>query len=94
MWAQLSTFRVREGKVDDLTRAMEQLRTFEQPDSGLLRTIAMQDQLDASRVFMFVMFESEERPERARATRDAKTAFKRYALTLPRFSKDRPNSPI
>jgi quinol monooxygenase YgiN len=62
MWAQLSTFRVREGKVDDLTRAMEQLQTFEQPDSGLLRTTAMQDQHDPNRVFMFVMFASEESP--------------------------------
>ena len=61
MWAQLSTFRVREGKVDDLTTAIEQLRTIEQPDSGLLRTMALQDQNDATRMFMLVIFESEEK---------------------------------
>lgn len=61
MWAQLITFHVKEGKVDDLTQAMEQLQTFEQPDSGLLHTIAMRDQHDPTRVFTFVMFDSEEK---------------------------------
>lgn len=61
MWAQLSSIRVKEGQVDAVGRAMEQLRTFEQPDSGLLRTLVMQDQKDPSHVFVLVVFESEEK---------------------------------
>jgi heme-degrading monooxygenase HmoA len=59
MWAQLSTVRVKEGKAGVVGEAMEQLRAFEQPDSGLLRTIVMQDQADPARVFVLVVFESE-----------------------------------
>jgi hypothetical protein len=40
---------------------MEHLRTVEQPDSGLLRTIVMQDQSDPGHVFVLVVFESEEK---------------------------------
>ena len=61
MWAQLSTVRIKEGKVEVVGRAMEQLRAFEQPESGLLRTIVMQDQKDPARVFVLVVFESEEK---------------------------------
>ena len=61
MWAQLSTVRVNDGEADAVSKAMEQLRAFEQPDSGLLRTIVMQDQEDAARVFVLVVFESEEK---------------------------------
>ncbi|MFZ2014292.1 MAG: antibiotic biosynthesis monooxygenase [Nocardioides sp.] len=61
MWAQLSSTRVKEGQVDAVGRAMEQLRTFEQPDSGLLRTMVLQDQNDPTHVFVLVVFESEEK---------------------------------
>ena len=61
MWAQLSAVRVNEGEIDADRRAMEQLRSFEQPDSGLLRTIVMQDQKDSGRVLVLVVFESEEK---------------------------------
>ena len=67
MWAQLSSVRVKEGKADVVGRAMEHLRTFEQPESGLLRTVVMQDQKDPARVFVLVVFESEEKA-RARET--------------------------
>ncbi len=67
MWAQLSSVRVKEGKADVVGKAMEQLRTFEQPESGLLRTIVMQDQKDPAHVFVLVVFESEEKA-RARET--------------------------
>jgi heme-degrading monooxygenase HmoA len=67
MWAQLSSIRVKEGTADVVGRAMEHLRTFEQPESGLLRTIVMQDQKDPARVFVLVVFESEEKA-RARET--------------------------
>ena len=61
MWAQLSSVRVQEGKADAVGRAMEHLRTFEQPESGLLRTIVMQDQSDPGHIFVLVVFESEEK---------------------------------
>lgn len=61
MWAQLSSIRVKEGQVDAVGMAMERLRTFEQPDSGLLRTTVMQDQNDPTHVFVLVVFDSEEK---------------------------------
>ncbi len=67
MWAQLSTVRVNEGKAEAVAEAMEKLRSFEQADSGLLRTIVMQDQHDPARVLVLVVFESE---EKARARED------------------------
>ena len=93
MWAQLITFHVKEGKVDDLTQAIEQLQTFEQPDSGLLHTIAMRDQHDPTARSPSSCSTARKRPEPARATHDAKPAFKRYEPTLPRSSTEHPNSP-
>lgn len=60
MWAQLSTVRVKDVEPDTIREAMEQLREFEQPDSGLLRTLVMADQSDPTRVLVLVLFESEE----------------------------------
>jgi hypothetical protein len=90
MWAQLITSHVKEGKVDDLTPAIAQLRTLEQPDSGLLHTIAMPDWHDQPARSCST---ARKRPEPARATRDAKPAFKRYEPSLPRSSTEHPNSP-
>jgi len=59
MWAQLITTRLKPGKEDDLPRLVEQLAAIEQPGSGLVRSTAMRDQNDPSRVYMFVVFESE-----------------------------------
>ena len=61
MWAQLISMRLKEGKDDDLPRVFEQLRATEQPGSGLVRSVAMRDQNDPSRVFSLVLFESEEK---------------------------------
>jgi quinol monooxygenase YgiN len=61
MWAQLITTRLKPGKENDLPRLVEQLRAVEQPGSGLLRSTAMQDQNDPSRVYMLVVFESQEK---------------------------------
>ena len=60
MWAQLISMRLKDGKDDDLPRVFEQLRAIEQPGSGLLRSLAMRDQNDPSRVYTLVLFESEE----------------------------------
>jgi hypothetical protein len=62
MWAQLITTRLKPGKGQaDLHKLYEELRSLEQPGSGLLRTSAMLDQKDPSRVFMFILFESEQK---------------------------------
>jgi hypothetical protein len=39
----------------------EELRKIEQPGSGLLRSIVMQDQNDPRQAYMLVVFESEEK---------------------------------
>ena len=60
MWAQLITTRFKPGREKDLPTLVEQLRALEQPGSGLVRSTAMVDQKDPSRVYMMVVFESEE----------------------------------
>jgi quinol monooxygenase YgiN len=67
MWAQLITTRLKPGREGDLRGLVEQLRVVEQPGSGLVRSTAMQDQNDPSRVYMLVVFDSEE-AARARET--------------------------
>ena len=61
MWAQLITTRLKPGKEGDLPGLFEQLRAVEQPGSGLVRSTAVQDLKDPSRVYMLVVFESEEK---------------------------------
>ncbi len=59
MWAQLITTRLKPGKEGELPKLVEQLRATEQPGSGLVRSTAMLDQKDPSRVYLMVVFESE-----------------------------------
>jgi len=61
MWAQLITMRLKAGREVDLPRLVEQLQSAEQADSGLIRSTAMLDQSDPTRVYMMVVFESEEK---------------------------------
>jgi hypothetical protein len=61
IWAQLISMRLKPGREDDLPTLPEHLRAAEQPGSGLLRSTAMRDQNDPSRVYMFVVRESEEK---------------------------------
>lgn len=61
MWAQMITVQLKPGKEGELPRLVEQLQAVEQPGSGLLRSLALQDQSDPSRVHMLVVFESEEK---------------------------------
>ena len=67
MWAQLITARLKPGQEAGLAKMVELLRATEEPGSGLVRSTAMQDQNDPSRVYMLVVFESEEKA-RARET--------------------------
>jgi quinol monooxygenase YgiN len=59
MWAQLIAMRLKPDTDVNLTGLFEQLRTIEQPGSGLLRSTAMRDQNDPNRAYMLVVFESE-----------------------------------
>ena len=61
MWAQLIKMRVKPGREQDVPAMFEQLQAAEQPDSGLLRTMLLQDQNDAGVVYTLVVFESEEK---------------------------------
>jgi hypothetical protein len=61
MWAQLIIMRVKPGKEGDISRLYELLQAAEQPGSGLVRSTGARDQKDPSRVYNFVIFESEER---------------------------------
>ncbi len=61
MWAQLITADLKPGKEAQLPQLYEHFRRAEQPGSGLVRSTAMQDQNDPSRVYMLVVFESEEK---------------------------------
>ena len=61
MWAQLIIMRVKPGKEADISRLYEMLQAAEQPGSGLVRSTGARDQKDPSRVYNFVIFESEER---------------------------------
>lgn len=60
MWAQLITTRLKPGREEDLRLLIDKLRATEQAGSGLLRSTAMRDQKDPSRLYMFVLFESED----------------------------------
>jgi quinol monooxygenase YgiN len=57
----LITMRLRPGKENDLPKPFEQLQVAEQPASGLVRSTAIRDENDPSRVYILVVFESEDR---------------------------------
>jgi quinol monooxygenase YgiN len=60
VWAQVIKTSVKPGMDDRIPELLAQLRAVEQPGSGLLRTTAMRDQADPSRLYLMVMFDSEE----------------------------------
>jgi len=59
MWAQLMRWQLKPG--EDTAGLREQLQTVEQPGSGLLRTMIMQDQKNPDQFLTLVVFESEEK---------------------------------
>ena len=61
MWAQIIKTRVKPGHADELSVLTDQLKSAEQPDSGLLRSTLMRDQNDPDVVYIMVVFESEEK---------------------------------
>jgi len=61
MWAQLITLRLKTGREEELHALLDQLRSVEQPGSGIVRQSAMRDQNDPRRFYLLALFESEER---------------------------------
>ena len=61
MWAQLIRTRLKDGEDDRLQSVLDQLRAAEQPDTGLIRSLAMRDQNDPGQVYLLVVFDSEEK---------------------------------
>ena len=59
MWAQLIQMRLKPGASP--AEMIEGIRAAEQAGSGLVRSIFMRDQADASRLVTLVVFESEEK---------------------------------
>jgi quinol monooxygenase YgiN len=92
MWAQLITARLKAGKEDQLPKLYEQLRAAEQPGTGLIRSTAMKDQNDPNRVYMLIVFESEEKarerendPRREEGLREARATMADIFETPPEF---------
>ena len=89
MWAQMITTRLKAGHEGDLPRLIEQLKATEQAGSGLVRSTAMQDQKDPSKVYMFVVFESEEAARARRTIRAVKKACRPRGRRWLRSSTER-----
>ena len=92
MWAQLITTTLKPGHEGDLQNLVDQLRATEQKGSGLLRSMAMRDQKDPSRVYMLVVFESEEKarerendPRRASGLNEARATMAEIFAGPPEF---------
>jgi hypothetical protein len=93
MWAQLIKMRVKPGREGDLPGLFDELQTAEQPDSGLLRTMGMQDQKDPGWAYVLVVFESEEKarareqdPRRAEALSSAQAMMGDLFDGAPEFT--------
>jgi quinol monooxygenase YgiN len=92
MWAQLITTTLTPGKEDGLRELVAQFQAAEHPDSGLVRSLAMQDQKDPSRIYMLVVFESEEKararesdPRREEALKEARATMADIFAAPPEF---------
>jgi hypothetical protein len=92
MWAQLITATLKPGKENSLGELVELFQAAEQPDSGLVRSLTMQDQKDPSRTYMLVVFESEEKararegdPRREEVLKDARALMADIFAGPPEF---------
>ena len=92
MWAQLITTRLKPGKESEFPRLVEALKQTEQPGSGLVRSIAMRDQKDPGKLYMMVIFESEEKarerendPRRQEGLQDARAIMQELFDGAPEF---------
>lgn len=92
MWAQMITMTLKPGKETELPRLVEELLATEQPGSGLVRSTAMRDDKNPSRISFLVVFESEERareresdPRRAEGLATARATMAEIFEGAPEF---------
>ncbi len=92
MWAQLITMRLKPGREADVQPISDHLRSIEQPDSGLLRSLFMIDQNDPTKAYTLVLFESEEKardrendPRRAAGLEELRNMMKESFDGAPEF---------
>lgn len=92
MWAQLITTTLKPGKDDELIGMAKQLEAMEHPGSGLMRSTLMRDQSDPSRIYMLVMFESEDKararendPQRQEGLKDVRATMAEIFDGPPQF---------
>ena len=93
MWAQLITARLKDGVVDRIPALIAQLQAIEQPGSGLIRSTAMRDDNDPTRLLMLVVFESEEAararehdPRRQEGLQEVRAAMAEIFAGPPEFT--------
>jgi quinol monooxygenase YgiN len=61
MWTQIIKTRIKPGKEAELEALMNEFKSHERPDSGLIRSTTARDQNDPDTLYMIVTFESEEK---------------------------------
>lgn len=89
MWAQLIKFRVKPGTRAQVKDMIDHILATEQPESGLLREMAMSDQSDPTSVYVLAVFESEEKARareqdpRRKEAQEALTAMMTEVLAGP-----------
>ena len=86
MWAQLIKTHIKDGREAEVEKLLQQLRDAEQPDSGLVRTLAMRDQEDANSLSILVVSRARRRRELGRTTRGVPTAWPRREPQWPSCS--------
>jgi quinol monooxygenase YgiN len=61
MWTQIIKTRIKPGTDAELETLMNEFKSHEQPNSGLIRSTTARDQKDPNILYMIVTFESEEK---------------------------------
>lgn len=91
MWAQLIKAQLKPGT--DLSTLAEVLKAAEQPESGLMRELFMQDQNDPDTAYILAVFESEEKarereqdPRRAEGQQAIQELMAKVLAAPPEFT--------
>jgi len=92
MWTQIIKTRVKPGKDAEVQALMDEFKSHEQPNSGLVRSTTARDQKDPNILYMIVTFESEEKarireqdPARQEALADARQIMADIFEGAPEF---------
>lgn len=91
MWVQIISVQVKPG--ENIDRVVETLKAGEQPDSGLIREMFLQDQKDPDRFTIVAMFETEQQarareadPRRAETSATMRTILGEILAAPPQFT--------